>query len=42
MRKAFYLGDIHDWIRDPQGYRREDDEQSTGNLHDTDGYKSFE
>ncbi|MEW8332983.1 MAG: hypothetical protein AB2692_18760 [Candidatus Thiodiazotropha sp.] len=21
MRKAFYLKDIHDWIKDPQGYR---------------------
>ena len=42
MRKAFYLGDIHDWIRDPQGYRREDEEQSTETLHDTDGYQSFE
>jgi len=43
MRKAFYLRDIHDWIRNPQGYRRVDDEQSTGSFDgDDDGYISFE
>lgn len=42
MRKAFYLGDIHDWIRDPQGYRRDEDEQSTGILEGDEGYQSYE
>ncbi|MCC6489499.1 MAG: AlpA family phage regulatory protein [Candidatus Hydrogenedentes bacterium] len=42
MRKAFYLRDIHDWIRDPKGYRRVDEQQSTGNLGDGDDYQHLE
>ena len=43
MRKAFYLKDIHDWIRDPQNYRRiEDAQQSTGSFAGSDDYQHFE
>ena len=43
MRKAFYLSEIHDWIRDPKNYRRvEDAEQSTGSFADGDEYQHFE
>lgn len=43
MRKAFYLRDIHDWIRDPVNYRRVDDsQQSTGSFADSEDLQHFE
>jgi predicted DNA-binding transcriptional regulator AlpA len=42
MRKAFYLRDIHDWIRDPKGYRRVEGEQTTGSFADSDGLQHLE
>jgi predicted DNA-binding transcriptional regulator AlpA len=43
MRKAFYLRDIHDWIRDPTNYRRvEDASQSTGSFADSDSFEHLE
>ncbi|MCL4677721.1 MAG: AlpA family phage regulatory protein [Alphaproteobacteria bacterium] len=43
MRKAFYLKDIHDWIRDPMNYRRvEDAQQSTGSFADSDDLQHLE
>jgi predicted DNA-binding transcriptional regulator AlpA len=43
MRKAFYLKDIHDWIRDPINYRRvEDAQQSTGSFADSDDLQHLE
>lgn len=43
MRKAFYLKDIHDWIRDPTNYRRvEDAQQSTGSFVDSDDLQHLE
>jgi hypothetical protein len=43
MRKAFYLRDIHDWIRDPKNYRRvEDASHSTGSFADSDSFQHLE
>ncbi len=42
MRKAFYLRDIHDWIRNPQTYRRVEDETSTEIPEGDDGIVSYE
>lgn len=44
MRKAFYLGDIHDWIRDPQNYRRVEDasQSSTGSFADSEFFEHLE
>lgn len=43
MRKAFYLKDIHDWIRDPKNYRRvEDAQQSTGSFSEGDDLQHLE
>ncbi len=43
MRKAFYLRDIHDWIRNPRGYRRVEDEQARTDSDEGDnGYDSYE
>lgn len=43
MRKAFYLLDLHEWIRDPKNYRRiEDANQSTGSFSDSDFLEHLE
>lgn len=43
MRKAFYLSELHDWIRDPVNYRRvEDAQSSTGSFADSDEYQHLE
>ncbi len=43
MRKAFYLSELHDWIRDPINYRRVEDAQtSTGSFADSDDLQHLE
>jgi hypothetical protein len=39
---AFYLCDIYDWVRDPKGYRRFEEEQSTRSFGDQDGCQHLE
>lgn len=42
MRKAFYLKELHDWIKDPRAYRHVDEVSKSEHIEGSDDYATFE